>query len=28
METSGLVNTIAGIAEIAKDSLAQVTKKT
>ena len=27
METSGLVNTIAGIAEIAKDSLAQVTKK-
>ena len=28
METSGLVNTIAGIAEIAKDSLAQVAKKT
>jgi regulator of protease activity HflC (stomatin/prohibitin superfamily) len=27
METSGLVNTIAGIAEIAKDSLAQVAKK-
>jgi regulator of protease activity HflC (stomatin/prohibitin superfamily) len=27
METSGLVNTIAGIAEIAKDSLAQAAKK-